>query len=66
MLVVSPPSFATSAPVMPILPRLRVFDLFGCAGGDWSITLCLTGLSAPSIPGISQCPGIRVYVILAV
>ena len=31
MLVVDPSSVATSPPVMPNLPRLRLYDLLGCS-----------------------------------
>ena len=43
MLVVSPPSVATSPPVKPNLPRRRLYDLLGCSLGDGSVVLCLRG-----------------------
>ena len=44
MLVVDPSSVATSPPVMPNLPRLRLYDLLGCSVGDLFIVLCLRGV----------------------
>ena len=43
VLVVEPSSVATSPPVMPNLPRLRLYDLLGCSIGDLFIVLCLGG-----------------------
>ena len=33
MLAVSPSSVATGPPVMPDLPRLRLYDMLGCSVG---------------------------------
>ena len=43
MLAVDPSSVATSPPVIPNLPRLRLYDLRGCRVGDLFIVLCLRG-----------------------
>ena len=43
VLVVDPSSVAMSPPVMPNLPRLRLYDLLGCSVGDLFIVLCLRG-----------------------
>ena len=43
MLIASPPSGVASPPVMPDLPRLRLYDLLGCSVGDMFIVLCLRG-----------------------
>ena len=65
VLVVDPSIVATSPPVMPNLPRLRLCDLLGCSIGDFFIALCLRGSlylsnsSVLSFPVISQCLGIH-------
>ena len=51
VLVVSRPSVATTPPVMPNHPRLRLYDLLGCSIGDWCCVLyCVTLLFADIRP----------------
>ena len=40
-LLVSPSNGAAIPPVMPNLPRFRLYDLLECSGGDWSIVFRL-------------------------
>ena len=43
LLVLVSPNVAMSPHVMPSIPRLRLYHLFGCGVGDWFIVLCFSG-----------------------